>query len=85
MQLQTRWKSILDAILGLPQSQAILLKGVALINGTTIVSHKLGRVPQGWIVVDANAAATIYRSADFNETTLALTSNAAVTVTLEVF
>ena len=85
---QDRWAAQLDPVLALPQSQSIILKNVALINGTTVVNHKLGRNLQGWKIIRLRASATIYDNQDSNQTpnlTLILVSNAAVTVDLEVF
>lgn len=83
--LQTNWASILNPIIANPMSDGVFLKGVELINGVTVVNHLLQRKQQGWIIIDTNAAASIYRSASFNALTLSLTSNAAVTVNLYVF
>lgn len=77
--------SVLNPIIAAPQTSAKILKTVALINGTTIINHGLGRMMQGWIIIDVDAAATIYRSQPFNPNTLSLTSNAACTIALEVF
>lgn len=83
--LSTRWKAILDPLLGEPYINGQLLSSIALVNGTTVVNHKLGRLQQGWSITDQNAAANISRSAAFNDMTLTLTSDAAVTVNLWVF
>lgn len=83
--MQNKWASILNPLLGKPMSSANILKGVQLINGTTVVNHLLGRNMQGWMISDIDAGATIYRSASFNNLTLSLTSNAACTVNLVVF
>jgi hypothetical protein len=83
--LQTKWKSILDPVVILPQNDGVILTGIVLINGQTIVPHKLGRVPLGWRLTDINGAATVYRSQPFNSATLVLTSSAKVTVNLEIF
>lgn len=40
---------------------------------------------QGWFLVDIQGPATIYSSAPFNNLTLTLTSNTAVTVSIGVF
>lgn len=56
-----------------------------MINGVTTINHKLGQVQQGWFIIDINGAATVYRSQPFNDKTLVLTSNAAVTVNIGVF
>ncbi len=84
-QTQNQWASIINPVLSNPQNNAALLTGVVLKNGVTVINHKLGRKPQGWFIADQTAAAQIYRSAAFNDLTLTLTSNAAVTVSLGVF
>lgn len=86
--LQTNWASQLNPMLSNPASQSILLKNVPLINGLTVINHRLGRVLQGWKIVRQRAAASIYDTQDSNqnpELTLFLNSSAAVTVDLEVF
>lgn len=83
--MQTKWKAELDPVLINNLVQGQLLTGVSLINGITMVPHKLGRKMQGWILSDVNAAATVFRSANLNDTTLTLTSNAACVVSLWVF
>lgn len=83
--MQSSWAAILNPVLRNPSLDCILLKGISLGVGATVVNHKLGRTPQGWRVVDIDGAATIYRSEALNNLTLTLTSDAAVTVSLEVF
>ena len=95
--MQNSWASALNPIIsnalvnnGFLQGQIPSDKnlGIALINGTTIINHKLGRALQGWIVVRNNAAATIYDAQATNltpELTLVLVSSAACTVSLVVF
>lgn len=83
--LVTRWKSILDPVLKNPLNSISILQDQALINGVTVINHKLGRAQQGWFILDINGAAEIYRSQPFNDKTLTLTSDAIVTVTLGVF
>jgi len=85
MLMQTGWSSQLNPWLNNPLSQGVLLKDVALANGTTQIDHRLDRMMQGWFITDINGAATVYRSQPFNSDTLTLTSNAAVTVNLYVF
>ena len=88
----TRWKSILDPVIettnqlqDLPLNQMVVIDNVVLAIGNNVINHGLGRVPTGWIVMDINAAATIYRSAAFNVTTLTLNSSAIATIRLGVF
>lgn len=85
LSIQTRWKSAIDQLLANPANSSVILRNVSLANGTTVVNHRLGRVPQGWQIIDIEGAALIYRSAPLNDLTITLTSNAAVTVNLEVF
>lgn len=83
--MANRWASYLDPLLKNPMSSGVYVKDVALANGVTVINHKLGRLPQGWILIDIQGVATVYRSAAFNDLTLTLTSSAAVTASLYVF
>jgi hypothetical protein len=83
--MQTRWASLIEPVLSQPFNNGVLLQEVELSTGTNKINHKLGRKPQGWVVVDRNTAATVYRSAPFNALTLTLTASAGVTVSLHVF
>lgn len=85
MLMQSKWASELNPLLAKPLSDSITLTGINLNNGVTIINHLLGRQQQGWIVTDVNGSAIIFRSASFNNKTLTLTSNAAVTVNIMVF
>jgi hypothetical protein len=86
--LQTKWKSILDPLLGNVSVQSIMLPEVTLLNGTTVINHRLGRKLIGWRIVRQRAQASIYDLQDLNQSpqlTLVLSSNAQVIVDLEVF
>lgn len=86
--LQTRWKSIIDTILGNPSLDSIILPSVSLGSGANVINHRLGRKLTGWRVARLRASATIYDTQDSNahpELTLLLTSSAAVVCDLEVF
>lgn len=80
-----KWASELNPIIANPMTNPNILTNVVLINGTTIINHGLGRIQQGWVLTDIQGAATIYRNANFNNTTLSLSSSAAVTVSIGVF
>lgn len=84
-QMQNRWASLIEPTLSNPLVQGNILKGISLINGVTVINHLLSRMQQGWMIVDINAAATIYRSQPLNDKTLTLTSNASCVVNLYVF
>lgn len=86
--MQTKWASQLNPLLSKEITKGQLLQDIVLINGKTVVNHKLGRPLIGYWVVLKNAAAEIYDSQDTNQMpqlTLVLNSNAAVTVSLWVF
>lgn len=83
--MQTKWASILNPLIANPTNNISILKNVQLKSGANMINHLLGRLPQGWLVLDLDGPATIYRSQPFNDLILTLTSNAAVTVTLGVF
>lgn len=85
MLLQKQWTSQLNPLLANMLTQGSLLKDISLINGATTFNHYLGAQMTGWILVDQNALASIYRSEPLNSTTLTLTSDAIVTVSLWVF
>jgi hypothetical protein len=81
----TRWASILNPIIANPLTNMNIIPNVVLKSGVNVINTGLQQIQQGWVILDQNAAASIYRSADFNKTTLTLTSSAAVTVSLGVF
>lgn len=86
--LQTQWASSINPVLTNPLINGIFLKNIALINGTTIINHRLQRDIQGYLIVGINAAATIFDNQATNQSpdlTLSLTSNAACIVNLYVF
>jgi hypothetical protein len=85
MLMQKQWMSQLNPLLGNILTQGSLLSGQKLINGSTTFNHYLSRQMTGWLIVDQNSLASIYRSEPLNNTTLTLTSSAACTVSLWVF
>ena len=85
MMLQTRWASILNPVLSNPLTAPTILTNISLQTGTNVIDHKLGQTQQGWFITDIQGAASIYRSAAFNDKTLTLTSSAPVVISLGVF
>ena len=81
----TKWKSLLDPFLKNQLNNVTILKDIELVIGNNFISHKLNRKPQGWLILDINAASTIYRSEPFTESTLVLNSSAVATISLGVF
>ena len=83
--MESQWKARLDPILSIPMLSGVQLTSVALVSGTNTINHRLDRIQQGWIITDEQSAATIYRSAPFNDKTLTLTASAPVIVSLWVY
>lgn len=83
--LQTRWKAILDAVIGNQFTQGNLIKRIPIQNGVNIINHLLARTQQGWVITDINASVTVFKSAPFNDKTLTLTSNGPCTLSLWVY
>lgn len=63
----------------------VVLEDLALSTTVRVVNHGLGYKPRGWVVVDKDADARIYRSANKSATTISLTASATVTATVWVF
>ncbi len=84
-QLQTRWTSILNPVIGNPLNNMRQIEDVVLSVGANTINHKLGYKMQGWVVTDIQGAAVIYRSAPFNDKTITLNASAPVTISLGVF
>ena len=81
----TRWKSLIDPILKNPLNSVFILEDISLKVGDNVINHRLGRKLRGWVLLDVNAATTIYRSAPLNDLTLTLNSSAVATISLGVF
>jgi hypothetical protein len=80
-----KWASELNPIIGNPMTNMRILPNVTLATGNNVINHGLGKTQQGWVVIDIQGAATIYRDAPFNNTTLTLYASAGVIVSLGVF
>jgi hypothetical protein len=78
----------ISAIISSQVLDGTLLQNVSLKSGLNEVAHKLGRKPQGWIIVRKRANANIWDEQDSNsksKLTLRLQASAAVKVDLWVF
>ena len=62
-----------------------ILPNVVLVSGNNQIPHLLGKLQQGWVIVDIQGVASIYRYKAFTDTYLYLNSSAGVTVNLGVF
>jgi len=75
-----------DSVIKNPLLDGMLLEDIALTTTETQVNHKLGRVPNGWIIVKKNAAQDVYESGTtLTDRFLSLTAAGTVTVSLWVF
>lgn len=86
--MMSKWKSVLDVLLGKPLSNSSILVGIQLKSGTNPINHLLGRDLQGWIIIRQDALASIFDTQDLNQTpqlTLQLTSSAKTVVDILVF
>lgn len=83
--MQSKWKSILDPVLGNPTTNMAILENVALATGNNKVPHLLQRIQQGWIITDIQGVASIYRNRPFENIYLFLNASAPVIVNIGVF
>lgn len=83
--MQTKWASQLNPVLANPMNSVSILKEISLVIGDNEFNHLLGKKMQGWMILDIDAASTIYRSAPFNALTLTLNSSAVCNVNIGVF
>lgn len=84
-QLQSKWSAQLNPILANPATNPNILPVIALKTGVNVINHGLGRIQQGWLQFDVDAAITVYRSQPFNTTTLTLIASGPANIILGVF
>lgn len=88
MAIQTNWAQQINPVIELPTNKGLILKGVQLTTGTTLVNHKLSRNLQGWFITRQRGSANIFDTQDTNQhqnLTLSLVSDADVNVDIFVF
>lgn len=64
--------------------QGRLLEDVEITTGTAKVAHGLGRRPRGWLIVDQDASATIWRT-EWDDKFIGFDASATVLVKIWVF
>ncbi len=85
-QMQSQWGALIDPVLKNPLVQGRLVEDVVLTTGSNTVNHLLARNYQGWLIVDRNAAATVYSTpSTMPDKTLILVASAPITLKLWVF
>jgi len=57
---------------------------VDLVSGSQRIAHNLGRVPQGFVVVDTTSAETFYRTA-WDSSTMTVTATGTATFSIWVY
>ena len=90
--VQTNIANTLSPVLKSLIIDGVLVKDIVLANGVNRVNHTLGRVPEGWLIVDRNTAATVFKTVPTSaantitdSSTISLTSSGAVTVSIWFF
>ena len=69
----TKWAGTLNPVLALPILNGQQITGISLSAAVPKeISHSLGQIVQGWILVDNNAASIIYRTQPLNAKTITL-------------
>lgn len=85
-QMITRWASILNPLISIPILSGIQIDDIVMTANTPItINHKLGRLPQGWFVVDNSASAAIWRTQVFNTSTISLEATANTTISIWIY
>jgi hypothetical protein len=83
--LQDNVASSLNRLLSVVILDGLIIKVKLEAGVAKAFDHRLGRLPEGWIVVDKDAAATVYSSATATAQSLTLTSDVDVNLKLWVF
>lgn len=83
---QTKWPAQLNPILANPLLAGLQLDGIPLVAGVQkSINHMLGRMPQGWFLVDNSANAVIWRALPFSTNYVTLKSSADTTISIWVY
>lgn len=78
-------KTDLRELLSAPLLRGVLLEVAAPASGTVRVPHRLGRVPQGWIVVDNTVVAHTLHRDSWDDVAIVFGSTVACNVKLWVY
>lgn len=80
------WAATLNPVVSNPILQGNMLKNIVLTaNIPKAINHLLQRMPLGWMMIDINADAVIWRTQPLNENTITLEANADATISIWVF
>jgi hypothetical protein len=81
--LQENVAGVLDSLVRVPVIDGVHVTAT-LASGSNRIAQTLQRIPQGWIIVDRDSAATVYRTA-WDSKTMTLTASGAVTIKMWVY
>lgn len=91
-QVQTNVSNTLAPILKSLIIDGVLVKDIELVSGVNRVNHTLGRPLEGWIIVDRNTAATVFKTVPTaaantitDSSTISFTSSGTVIVSIWFF
>jgi hypothetical protein len=77
-------QATLGPLLQSPLLDGVLISGVALTTAPLEIDHKLGRQPQGWILVSPDAEETVWQ-VSVDKRTLVLQASGSLTSNLWIF
>ncbi len=80
-----KWAAALNPLLALPLVNGSMVSASLAATTPQAINHLLGRMPQGWFLVDNTANAVVWRTQPFNATSLTLEASVTTTVNLWVF
>ena len=90
--VQTNVANTLTPVLKSLIVDGVLIKDIDLVSGVNRINHTLGRVPEGWIIVDRNTTATVFKTIPTtaantitDSSTISLTSSGTVKVSIWFF
>ena len=91
-QVQSNISNTIAPVLKSLVVDGVLVKDIVLASGVNRVNHTLGRLPEGWIIVDRNTAATVFKTVPTtaantitDSSTISFTSSGTVTVSIWFF
>lgn len=85
IRLLNGWASILNPLLGTTILQGVHLKNVELSSGSNVVSHPLGRLPQGYLICRVRSSHATFYDTGLTPSVINLEASAGCIIDLWVF
>lgn len=83
---QPKWAATLNPVISLPLLAGNTIYSVSLLAlKPAAINHLLQRLPVGWLIIDQDANADVWRAKPWTTTTLTLESSADVNLSLYIF